>query len=139
MVTALNLSYSDNGLFGMYTVSDGRATGKLLRAVTKEFSEVARGSVSDADLSRAKSQLKASYLMNLETQPCLTEDIGIQTALKGSYTPLEETLKQVNAISKDDVVKFARTVFGTRATFVALGNLSSTPRLDSLLADLSLR
>jgi hypothetical protein len=33
----------------------------------------------------------------------------------------------------------ARTVFASRATLVAHGNLSSTPRLDHLLADISLK
>ena len=38
MVTALNLSYSDNGLFGMYTVSDGSAAGKVGKEVTSNVS-----------------------------------------------------------------------------------------------------
>ena len=28
-VTALNMNYTDNGLFGMYTVSEGNATAKV--------------------------------------------------------------------------------------------------------------
>ena len=42
-MTALNLSYSDNGLFGMYTISDGRATGKVREEVT--FSVSVQGSL----------------------------------------------------------------------------------------------
>ena len=37
-MTALNLSYSDNGLFGMYTISDGSATGKVREEVTSNVS-----------------------------------------------------------------------------------------------------
>ena len=87
--------------------------------------------------------------------------------MKGSYTPLADTLKQVDSITKDDIVKVcygyfyvplqtriiqwcrltviclplqvSRSVFGSRATLVAHGNLSSTPRLDHLLADISLK
>ena len=36
-------------------------------------------------------------------------------------------------------MQFARAVFATRATLVAHGNLSNTPRLDHLLAELSLK
>ena len=36
-------------------------------------------------------------------------------------------------------VQFARTVFATRATLVAHGNLSNTPRLDHLLTEVSLK
>lgn len=63
----------------------------------KEFNEVAKGTISEDDLTRAKlvihycyvvvrlhmhktfrNQLKASYLMNTEAQPTLLEDIGAQ-------------------------------------------------------------
>ena len=81
-VTALNVTYSDSGLFGFYTASDGSSSGKvgqrvcsewkeystlhllhtysfpcefqLLKAVMKEFNEVAKGSISEDDLTRAK-------------------------------------------------------------------------------------
>ena len=32
-VTALNLNYSDNGLFGIYTVCDGSAAGKVVLVI----------------------------------------------------------------------------------------------------------
>ncbi|XP_064405800.1 cytochrome b-c1 complex subunit 2, mitochondrial-like [Halichondria panicea] len=138
-VSSLNLCYTDSGLFGIYLVCDGDDTGKLLPAIMKDFSDVARGSVSDEELTRAKNQLKASYLMSTETQSGLVEDIAAQVNLKGSYTSLEETMKHVDSLTKDDIVKFAKTVFSTRPSIVAYGNLSTAPRLDKLVAELSLK
>ncbi len=74
-----------------------------------------------------RNQLKASYLMSTETQSGLVEDIAAQVNitcfpyictcyftyetfhpqvnLKGSYTSLEETMKHVDSLTKDDIVK----------------------------------
>ena len=70
---------------------------QLLQAVMHEFSSIAKGNVSDADLARAKSvafglyvvqytlasvlsrnQLKASYLMAVERSLSLSDDIAAQ-------------------------------------------------------------
>lgn len=136
---ALNLNYSDSGLFGVYVVCEPGDSEKLLKATLKEFSAVAMGDVSNEDLTRAKNQLKSRYVMNTETQGSLMEDIASQVELKGSFTPLKETLAQVDTITKDDVIGFARAVCATKASYVSHGNLSNTPRLDQLLAELLLK
>lgn len=137
--SALNFNYSDSGLFGIFISCQPQDTEKVLKAVMKEFSSVARGEVSDEDLSRAKTQLKTRYLMNTETQNSLAEDIASQVALKGSFSPINETLAQVDKISKDDIVRFSRGVFGSKGCYVCYGDLSSAPRLDQLLAQVSLK
>ncbi|CAI8054279.1 Cytochrome b-c1 complex subunit 2, mitochondrial, partial [Geodia barretti] len=136
---ALNFSYSDNGLFGFYVVSEPQNAGRLLQAVMQEFSSVAKGDVSDADLTRAKNQLKARYLMGVEQSTSLSDSIAAQLTQNGDYTPLTTTNQKVDAITKDAIVQFAKSVFATRSTFVARGNLSATPRMQQLLEGVSLR
>jgi ubiquinol-cytochrome c reductase core subunit 2 len=136
---ALNLNYSDNGLFGFCVTSEPQNVGKLLQAVMQEFSSVAKGNVSDADLARAKNQLKARYLMATEQATSLSDDIAAQVSQKRDYSPLTTTNQKVDSITKDDVIQFANDVFTTRSTFVARGNLSSTPRMQQLLEGVSLR
>jgi ubiquinol-cytochrome c reductase core subunit 2 len=136
---ALNFSYSDNGLFGFYVVSEPQNAGRLLQAVMQEFSSVAKGDVSDADLTRAKNQLKARYLMGVEQSTSLSDSIAAQLTQTGDYTPLTTTNQKVDAITKDAIVQFAKSVFATRSTFVARGNLSATPRMQQLLEGVSLR
>jgi predicted Zn-dependent peptidase len=136
---AINFNYSDNGLFGFYVVSEPHNAGMLLQAVMQEFSSVARGEVSDADLTRAKNQLKARYLMGVEQSTSLSDCIAAQLAKSGDYIPLTTTNQKVDAITKDAVVQFAKSVFATRSTFVARGNLSATPRMQQLLEGVSLR
>jgi ubiquinol-cytochrome c reductase core subunit 2 len=135
----VNLNYSDNGLFGFFVTSEPQDTEKLLRAVMQNFNSVAKGDISDADLTRAKNQLKASYLMPVEQSPSLSDDIAAQVSLNGEYTPLTATNQKVDAITNDELIQFAKGVFGTRSTFVARGNLSSTPRMQQLLEGVSLR
>ena len=87
-------------------------------------------------LSIARNQLKASYLMSSEVQSTVAEDIGmqvcvgdvaqvynlccyrilhhsltLQAAAKGSYTPLVDTLKQVDsAYLKTMLLRYANNI-----------------------------
>ena len=117
----MNLSYSDNGLFGIYAVSDSSTIGKVLKCAMNEFSEIGKGNISSTDLSRAKNQLKTKYLMNIESVLCDIQQIAQQVSLKGSYTPVNEVMSIIDTISEQDIVQFAKMIFATRPTLVAYG------------------
>uniref|UniRef100_A0A7N9AWX9 Ubiquinol-cytochrome c reductase core protein 2b n=1 Tax=Mastacembelus armatus TaxID=205130 RepID=A0A7N9AWX9_9TELE len=53
-VSAFNASYSDSGLFGVYTISQAAAAGDVIKAALAQVKAVADGGVTAADLTRAK-------------------------------------------------------------------------------------
>ncbi|MED6256337.1 Cytochrome b-c1 complex subunit 2, mitochondrial, partial [Ataeniobius toweri] len=53
-VCAFNASYSDSGLFGVYTISQTAAAGDVIKAALTQAKAVADGGVTAADLTRAK-------------------------------------------------------------------------------------
>jgi ubiquinol-cytochrome c reductase core subunit 2 len=74
-VNAFNVSYSDNGLFGIYAVADGAVMGKVLKASMREFSEVAKGNFTSDDFLRAKYVVMATVAMMISVV------IGTNTSL----------------------------------------------------------
>ncbi|XP_017273741.1 cytochrome b-c1 complex subunit 2, mitochondrial isoform X2 [Kryptolebias marmoratus] len=131
-VSAFNASYSDSGLFGVYTISQSAAAGDVIRAALTQVKAVADGGVTAADLTRAKAQLKCQYLMSLETPEGLLEAIGTQALADGSYHSADEISKNIDNVSLTDVANAAKKFVTGKKTMVSQGNLVKTPFLDEI-------
>uniref|UniRef100_A0A8C7JZQ9 Ubiquinol-cytochrome c reductase core protein 2a n=1 Tax=Oncorhynchus kisutch TaxID=8019 RepID=A0A8C7JZQ9_ONCKI len=64
--TAFNATYADSGLFGVYSIAQADSAGEVIKAAIAQVTGVAKGGVSEDDVTRAKKQLKAEYLMSME-------------------------------------------------------------------------
>ncbi|XP_004562405.2 cytochrome b-c1 complex subunit 2, mitochondrial isoform X1 [Maylandia zebra] len=131
-VTAFNTSYSDSGLFGVYTISQAAAAGDVIKAALAQVKAVADGGVTAADLTRAKAQLKCHYLMSLETSEGLLEAMGSQALTDASYQSPEEMSKKIDNISLTDVANAAKTFVSGKKTMASSGNLVKTPFVDEI-------
>ncbi|XP_058476111.1 cytochrome b-c1 complex subunit 2, mitochondrial isoform X1 [Solea solea] len=131
-VSAFNTSYSDSGLFGIYTISQAAAVGDVLKAALAEVKAVADGGVTAADLTRAKAQLKGQLLMSLETPEALLEAMATQALTAGSYTSPEEITKNIDNVSLTDVANAASKFVSGKKTMASCGNLVKTPFVDEI-------
>lgn len=130
--SAFNASYSDSGLFGVYTISQAHAAGEVINAALSQVRGVAEGNVSDADINNAKNQVKAEYLMSLESSGSLLEEIGAQALTTGTYQDLDTVLQAIETVSHEDVVKAAKTFVDGKKTMAASGLLTNAPFVDEL-------
>ncbi|XP_039644579.1 cytochrome b-c1 complex subunit 2, mitochondrial isoform X1 [Perca fluviatilis] len=131
-VSAFNSSYSDSGLFGIYTISQPAVAGDVIRAALAEVKAVADGGVTAADLTRAKAQLKGQFLMSLETSEGLLEAMGTQALVEGSYCSAEEVSKNIDNVSLTDVANAAKKFVTGKKTMASSGNLIKTPFVDEI-------
>ncbi|XP_072312368.1 cytochrome b-c1 complex subunit 2, mitochondrial [Eucyclogobius newberryi] len=131
-VSAFNVSYSDSGLFGVYIISQSAAAGNVIKAAVSQVNAVADGGVTAEDLTRAKAQLKAQFLMSLETSEGLLEAIGTQALAVGSYCSAEEISTNIDNVSLTDVTNAAKAFVSGKKTMASSGNLVNTPFVDEL-------
>ncbi|XP_048408533.1 cytochrome b-c1 complex subunit 2, mitochondrial [Stegostoma tigrinum] len=131
-VSAFSASYSDSGLFGIYTISQVDSASDVIKAAVSEVKNIAQGNVTEADIARAKKQLKAKCLMTVETSDGLLDEIGSQVLLTGAYVPTTDLVQQVDSVSINDVVNAAKKFVSGKKSMAASGNLSNTPFLDEL-------
>ncbi|CAB3361852.1 Hypothetical predicted protein [Cloeon dipterum] len=127
--SAFNTSYSDAGLFGAVVAAPSNVAGKAVEAVVRSLRSL---SVSDADVKRAKSQLKAQLLQETETGSGLIESIGLEAVLRGSVAPSSQVLGLIDSVSTADVAAAAKKVSSGKLAMAAVGNLSQVPYLDQL-------
>ncbi|KAM7386853.1 hypothetical protein PAMA_009471 [Pampus argenteus] len=130
--TAFNASYSDSGLFGIYTIAQAHSAGEVIKAAVAQVRGVAEGNVSEADITRAKNQVKTEYLMSLESSEGLMEEIGAQALTTAMYQLSETVLQAVDSITQDDVTMAAKKFVDSKKTMSASGHLINTPFVDEL-------
>jgi len=129
--SVFNAFYNDTGLFGVYGAAPAENMGQLVAALCEEMAKMA-GSITDAELSRAKNQLKSSLLMNLESRPILFEDIGRQVLTYGARTPPSELAAQIDSVTAADLNKVATKLLKTEPSIVVYGDSTSVPRYDQI-------
>lgn len=129
---AFNTAYSDSGLFGVYTIAQADSAEEVIKAAIAQVRGVAEGNVSEADVTRAKAQVKVEYLMSLESSAGLLEEIGAQALTTAAYQPPDAVAQAIDAVTHDDVIKAAKKFVDGKKTMAASGHLKNTPFLDEV-------
>lgn len=94
-------------MWGIYLVTDNiTRVDDLVHFTLREWSRLSQ-SVSEAEVERAKAQLKASILLSLDGTTSVAEDIGRQIVTTGRRLSPWEVEQRVGAITVKDVVRFA--------------------------------
>ncbi|KAI9811179.1 MAG: hypothetical protein M1826_003300 [Phylliscum demangeonii] len=105
---SFSTSYSDTGLWGIYLVTDKLTRiDDLTHFTLREWSRLS-SSVGEAEVERAKAQLKASILLSLDGTTAVAEDIGRQIVTTGRRMGPDEVERVVGAITEKEVMSFAR-------------------------------
>ncbi|KAM4597779.1 ubiquinol-cytochrome c reductase core protein 2a [Polymixia lowei] len=130
--TAFHATYSDSGLFGLYTIAQADSAGEVIKAAIAQVAAVADGNVAQTDVSRAKNQVKTEYLMSMECSEGLLEEIGAQALATGAYQAPEAILQGIDSVTHADVVKAAKKFVDGKKSMAASGHLVNTPFVDEV-------
>jgi processing peptidase subunit beta len=94
-------------LWGIYLSTDKiTRVDDLVHFAIREWMRLC-GNVSQAEVERAKAQLKASVLLSLDGTTAVAEDIGRQIVTTGRRMEPNEIERRIDAITEKDVMDFA--------------------------------
>ena len=97
-------------LFMIYATPQGKATlGQLEKALRDEVIRLRTEPVSAEELARAKKNLRADTIRQLETNLGLASRLAEMAQLSGDPYYLERRLRQLEAVTTEDLKKFAAT------------------------------
>ncbi|HXJ33925.1 MAG TPA: pitrilysin family protein [Candidatus Eisenbacteria bacterium] len=117
-------SYRDTGYLGVYLGTSPQWTREVVATVRAELARVTRDGLAPAELARAKTQMKGSMLLGLETSDSRMSRIAKNEIYYGRDVPIGEVAARFDAVTNDDVVRIAERLFGTDVmTLTVLGNL----------------
>lgn len=115
----------DSGLFGVYAGTGEREAAELLPVICDEWQRVAEEGFTEAELARAKAQLRASIAMGRERSENRAEHLANQILVHGRPMPPEEILRKVEAVDQAAVRRVATRLLSSAPTLTALGPLTA--------------
>lgn len=130
-------AYSDTGMLTIYAGTSAEEIEALAGLTVDELSRAAED-MSEAEVERARAQMKAGLLMGLEGASSRAERLARQVSIWNRVVPLEETVEKIDAVDLAGVKAYAgRMVSEARTALALYGPAQAAPDLAALRARLA--
>ena len=129
-------AYEDTGQITVYAGTSESEIGDLIGLTIDELKR-ASDDMSEAEVARARSQLKAGLLMGLESPSSRAERNARLLAIWGRVPNVDEAVAKIDAVSTEDVRRYAETLAGSKSALALYGPVSAAPDLAAIRAKLA--
>jgi len=124
-------SYDDTGLLTIYAGTSGEDLPELVGLTIDELKRSA-DTMTEAELARARAQMKAGMLMGLESPSARAERLARLIAIWNRIPPLEETVERVEAVTLQGLHAHAGALGQAGSAMALYGPVGSAPDLASV-------
>ena len=134
-VHAGNTAYTDTGTFYSSAGVDVERVEEAITTILGEIRKIATDPVPTDELEKARGYAKGRFVLRLES-PQGTIQYGLRReVLEGEIEDPDELLRQLDAVSVEDVQRVAKDLFEDRRLYLALvGPFDDPARFEKLLA-----
>ncbi|ESW61489.1 MAG: peptidase M16 [Rhodobacter sp. CACIA14H1] len=129
-------AYEDTGQITVYAGTSAEEIDDLVGLTMDELKRAA-DDMSEAEVNRARAQLKAGLLMGLESPSSRAERNARLLAIWGRVPGVEETVAKIDAVSTGDVRTYAEGLIGARAAMALYSPVADAPGLEAVKARLA--
>jgi len=127
-VYAFQSFHHDSGLQGIYAGTSPETAGRALDEIFKELTRMAAEGFPAEEIEAGKSQLKGQLTLSLESPASRMYRVASSALYGESFTPLDETLAKIDAITPTQVAEACHDLFNPeRQTVVTLGRSVDVP------------
>jgi predicted Zn-dependent peptidase len=120
-ISAFHMPYSDTGMFGVYAGTDAADVKELMGVTIEEMASATAG-ITEAEVARAKAQIKVGLLMALESSGARARQLANQILIYGRPIPVEELVAKVDAVTVESARAAGRDMIRRgRSALSALG------------------
>jgi len=128
-------AYVDTGMMTIYAGTSAEQINELATITVDELRRAA-ADMSETEVMRARTQIKAGLLMGLESPSSRAERLARMVAIWGRVPELDETVAHIDAVSADKVRALAAGLTTKSPALALYGPAENAPDLDSLRARL---
>jgi predicted Zn-dependent peptidase len=120
-ISAFHAPYADTGMFGIYAGTDAGDVKELMRVVVDETATAA-GNITEAEVDRAKAQIKVGLLMALESSGARARQLANQILTWGRPLRIEELTGRIDNVTVESArAAGAGLIARARPAIAALG------------------
>ena len=133
-VFSFSSSFADTGTLSVYAGTGEEHIKELSHMLTDELLRASDG-IQQAEVERAKAQLKASLLMGMESPASRSEVHARQILIYGRVLPTSEIAESIDAVTVEATQNLAgKLFFGVTPSIAALGPLKNLESFDQITA-----
>jgi predicted Zn-dependent peptidase len=104
-------SYSDTGHMSVYAGCQPEKLGDVAGVIREVLDKVGVDGLTDAEVVRAKGQLRGGIVLGLEDTSSRMSRIGKNELNYAHYLGVDDTIARIDAVTTDEVCALARTLF----------------------------
>jgi predicted Zn-dependent peptidase len=119
-------SYADAGYFGMYAGCTPSKVRQVIDLLGAELDKLAEGGISEEELRKAVGQLCGGIVLALEDTGSRMSRLGRAELVSGEYQDIDETLRQIKAVTAAEVQELARELAAAPRTVTVVGPFEET-------------
>ena len=124
-------AYEDTGSITLYAGTSKAEIGELTRLTVDEMKRAA-DDMTEAEVARARSQLKAGLLMGLESPSNRAERNSRLLAIWGRVPDIDEAVEKIDGVTTEDVRRFAGELSGAKTALALYGPVAKAPTLEAI-------
>jgi predicted Zn-dependent peptidase len=128
-------AYEDAGQITLYAGTSAEEIGDLTQLTVDELKRAA-DDMTEAEVARARAQIKAGMLMGLESPSSRAERIARLLAIYGRVPDVDEAVAKIDAVTTADVRRYAGEVTTSGAALALYGPVEAAPTLEAIRARL---
>jgi len=99
-IHTFHMPYVDTGMFALYAGTDAGDATELMQVCVDEIADAAQ-TITEAEVARVKTQMKAGLLMALESSEARTSQLARQMLIYGRPISLEEIVAKIDAVTME--------------------------------------
>ena len=130
-IFAQSAAYEDTGSLTIYAGTSDAEIGDLTLLTLDELKRAAED-MSEAEVARARAQLKAGLLMGLESPSSRAERNARLLAIWGRVPDVDEAVARIDAVSMADVRRYAGEMAMAQAALALYGPVAKAPDLEAI-------
>jgi predicted Zn-dependent peptidase len=124
-------AYEDAGQITIYAGTSDAEIGELTDITLTELKR-AGGDMTEAEVARARVQLKAGMLMGLESPSSRAERLARLLAIYGRVPDADEAVAKIDAVTTTDVRRYAGEMIHADSALALYGPVADAPGLEEI-------
>jgi predicted Zn-dependent peptidase len=123
--------FSDGGVFGVYAGTGPDLIEEFVPALCGEITRLA-DSLDEAEIIRARTQLKSGLLMGMESTGARSERAGQQLLLYNRVVSVPELVEKIDRVTPQMLADIARKTFASKPSLATVGPASNIATLEAI-------